>query len=68
MVVKNNTRSMMRKELSKNADATLKKLRTMLKQGASHSAIEKMVAKALKEYEGATISAASRSIREIWSS
>ena len=35
----------------------------MLKHGASHSAIEKMVAKALKEYEAATMSAATRSIR-----
>ncbi len=66
MVAKKDTRSMMRKELSNQSDATLKKLRTMLKQGASHRAIEKMVAKGLKEHEGATISAASRSIHIIW--
>jgi hypothetical protein len=64
-MVKKDTRSMMRKELGKKADAILKKLRTMLKQGASHSAIEKMVAKALREYEGATIAVARESIGDI---
>lgn len=66
MVIKKDTRSIMRKELTNKTDAILKRLRTMLKQGASHSAIEKMVAKALKEYEETTKSAASRSIHVIW--
>ena len=65
MVVRKDTRSMMRNQLGNKADAILKKLRAMLNQGASHKAIEKMIAKELKQYEGATIAAASRSVHVI---